>query len=563
MKNPLLSLMSVAVLLGICATMPAQSAAAAEWKPLAIVSVASYDELAADVVFAASLSQDPQISQKAEIMGRFVSASLGLADLDQTRPWGFIAQTDGTQYGGFGFLPITDAKQLQEIIRPFAGEITDLGNGIIRIDSPESSDRPAFIKQQEGGWLFFSQKVEWLENTPSDPTALLNGLNKSYDIAVRAIVTNIPESVRVTAITELTANVAKDLPQHDSESDAEYSARKFSTKRLPQCITSAVNNSEAITLGISLDRETGSLNVDLIATAKEDTVCAQRLAKLADSKTDFAGFRRADAAVTLGLIGKLYFGNEEQLAPMLEDIQTSLLAGIDKDPPPFKAEIAKQLIRRFMKIVQEALVDGRVDTATSLLLAPERATLISGKYVPDGKKVEDALNALVDAVRKEAPELVSMFLTTDVEEYKGVRFHVISMPIGPDVDNREQLVALIGETADVVIGIGDKATYLAAGRDALETLKQAIATSQESGSEEASPLALTIAVDMVAQLAAEVAESSGKEEAAKLVAAMAKTAGENQIRLTVTPVERGLKASLVLEKGILQVIGKQIADQAK
>ena len=114
--------------------------------------------------------------------------------------------------------------------------------------------------------------------------------------------------------------------------------------------------------------------------------------------------------------------------------------------------------------------------ALSVLLDPQAATLLAGTYVADGAALDKAVRAFKEVLDKENPT-VAGWLKLDAERSGEIRFHEATIPVGPDAKDREKVVQLFGPEVHVVLGVGPHAAYLAAGRDALPKLQQAIAAS--------------------------------------------------------------------------------------
>ena len=114
----------------------------------------------------------------------------------------------------------------------------------------------------------------------------------------------------------------------------------------------------------------------------------------------------------------------------------------------------KEIVAEVMEVIQETVASGRPDGAMSLIFRPERATLVAGRYVADGAKLEDAFEKLLEAARQEDPHLMDEVLKKDVEEYKNIRLRTLLIPVPKNVDNRDKVVQLVGNTLEVVVGTG-------------------------------------------------------------------------------------------------------------
>lgn len=166
--------------------------------------------------------------------------------------------------------------------------------------------------------------------------------------------------------------------------------------------------------------------------------------------------------------------------------------------------------------------------------------------------MQRSLGKLVEAIRQEHPGVVAKWLKTNADEHQGVKFHVVSVPVTEKTKDRDKVVQLIGEKLEVVLGIGPQAVYVAAGRDALKTLKQAIDRSEARGSQAVSPLEFSIDLGTVARFMAEVGKEKDKQNAQR---ALEKATGKDHVTLVATAIPRGLRFRLEVEEGALKMIG--------
>jgi hypothetical protein len=159
------------------------------------------------------------------------------------------------------------------------------------------------------------------------------------------------------------------------------------------------------------------------------------------------------------------------------------------------------------------------------------------------------------AVAKEEDEKVADVVKLDVGSHEGVNLHAISIPIPEDADNREAAVELLGENVDIVLGIGPEAVYAAAGQDAMETLKQGITSSKEQAGKEVPPMQMSLAAGPIAEFIAKFGEEETKPVAAMLAVTLQQVEGKDHIKITSVPIPRGVKVEILIESGIVKLIG--------
>src|SRR5581483_5433611 len=118
----------------------------------------------------------------------------------------------------------------------------------------------AFIKEVTGpnqlSWVFAAADKEHLANLPADPLSVLGDLPKTYNVAGKIIVPNIPEKLRRMAIDEVKLGVERYFDsqggRHGNE-DREQ-ARAMTAAQVAN-IEKLINESEELLIGIGIDEQ--------------------------------------------------------------------------------------------------------------------------------------------------------------------------------------------------------------------------------------------------------------------------------------------------------------------
>lgn len=557
MRKPLLWVLAAGVLLaglGIC---PVQ---AEPLKPVAVVSVAGYDEFMSDLGFLGRISDRPELASGVQGLLSLVTGGKGLEGLDKTKPVGAVVQTDGEKFLGYGFLPVTDLKKLLAVLEPMAGRITDAGGGVSEIQTKQG--KAVFVKEKSPGWAMVCDNRQGLDSAPADPLAVIGKLNEKYDLAIRVYVHNIPEKFRQKAIAEMRKGAERDLNKRPGENDAEFAIRKRLTEQFLHSAATAIQELEQISLGWSLDHKAEKVLLDLSATVLPGTDSARWLADMGKLKSRFGGFLVPGAAVTGNWLSQVPTSDVAVLAEAIDVLRPKAMAEIErKAKSPEEAKVQKELATGLLDVIRKTVATGRADAGVSLLLGPEAVTVVAGGYVADGPTLEKTLKQLAEAARQQHPDFVNQVVKLNAGECRGVNLHTVSVPIPADAPDRQKAVKLIGETLDVVIGVGQEGVYVAAGRDAMKALRGAIERSAD-GAAALSPMRLSIAVGPIARFAAIAAHSPAeREKAAKAVAALEKMSGADHVNLEIRPIERGVQCRVEIEPDVVKLVG--LASQEK
>ncbi len=544
MKKTLFYLLAAALLFGLGSKAHAQddSARADAAKPLLVVSVTSVDKLLENAKTLGDIAGAADQVQFLLFMANEVTKGI-----DTTKPWGAMVNVTAVVPTGFAFVPVTDFEAVMDKINA-----TDGGNGIYEVNA---APVPLFIKHHNG-WAFIGNQSDALDNLPDDPSQLLAGQEKEYDIAVRAFIKNIPDLYRDMAIGALKAGIDQ-ANQKENETEDEFQTRKKIGKASIKQIVTLIEETDNITIGWSVDKKERKTFLDVNLSAVPGSKMAKHFAELENSTSNFAGFLQADAAVTFNLVAKIASEDAAQVLATLKVAREQALSKIDSEAKLHNAA-ARQAIKSVVGDLMDALAatieGGKIDAAGALVLKPDAMTFAAGGHVNDATKVEGALKKLVKLAENE-PNFPG--IKFDAASHKGVRFHTMSIPMD---DADEEARRLIGERLDVALGFGNQSVYMAAGKDAVQTLKDAIDKSAANAGKIVPPAQMTFALGPILKFAA-VADPDNPINGF-LASAIEEFKGKDRIRIVVRPIKNGASYRFEVEEGVLGVIGKVAAEKA-
>ena len=180
MKNLVTSILKCTLGLLLVA-LPTVAAAQNAQKPAVVISLASVDKLMGNIGYLTRVAGSPEVGAIIQIMsGQYIEG------LNTKQPaGGYITFTP--QPTGVIFLPVSNFDMVVTKIEEMVGELQDVGDGVKKL----TLQREIFLKEKDG-WIFASDQRANLDNTPADPTQLLEGLAETYDVAIRANVQNLP-----------------------------------------------------------------------------------------------------------------------------------------------------------------------------------------------------------------------------------------------------------------------------------------------------------------------------------------------------------------------------------
>jgi hypothetical protein len=518
-------------------------------KPVVTVSFSGYDKLISDVGVIGRLGGNPNLGKGFEMVVQMMTRGKGLAGLDAKRPWGVVLLTDGHHFTPYGFLPVTDLKQLVEVAKqnPQLEEKITLTDGVYEIQAGDQTN----YMVQKGKWAVLAHKSEDLAHAPPDPLALLGDLPKRYDLAYRASLKNLPDEYHEQLLAQLQAGIAMGMARTPDESDAQYNGRVFGFKQAHQNIVTLINEAEELTIGWTIDVDAGTSYLDFEVKARSGTDLAKQFAAMKPGKTNFAGFLMPEAAATANWAGTLTDADVARANSALATIHKAIAKELDNQGLPEEGlKQATHLLDEMVGIVEKNIEKKQSDGGAAVLLGPATLTIVGGSVVADGAEVDKLLKELVEEMRKSEPKTADS-IKLNAETYQGIRFHTLSVPTPTP-----ELKPLLGDTLEVVVGVGDNQLLVAAGRDAAKTLERVIDGSKAAAGKEVPPMEIKLSAATIAKFIAQVAEDEEVKARVEMISSILEKAGKkDHVILTTKPIPQGVCMRLELEQGLLKALG--------
>ena len=515
--------------------------AAAEMKPVVVVSIAGYDAILSDVDYIGGVIGQPQVNAASinAVLNIFTGGK-GADMIDRKAPWGFALLGEGTEFQPLVFLPIKDYENLITVMGNFQAKVTDEEDGVKSVRVPQAPFT-LYMKHQTG-YVYFSHLIANLKSLPADPTTYLGTLHKEYDIGVRAFVQNVPEEMRSDAVRMIRSGVEQNLRQSPGEDDNAFQMRKKLLESQLEQLETVIKELDTFTIGLNIDSVAKAVFLDMSLTGKPGSDIASRPA----TTSSFAGFLQANAGVTGNFTAKLTPQEITQYQAMIQTAGNAINNDLDKDGnlnETAKTQV-KTLLADLLDILNKTVQTGKVDGSGSVAFGDKTLSAFAGTAVHDGKAVERLLKKVleIDDVKAELRDV-----KFDVAEHGGVKFHQLGIPV-PDAKAQE----IFGDTLTLTFGIGDKAVYFAAGKDGIQSIKSGIDASTAAGNAKLDPFSLNLAAAAVANFAASVNEQPGAEMAAKT---LKDSEGKDHIIITAKEIPNGGMMRIQVDEGILRLGG--------
>jgi hypothetical protein len=541
---------------------------AADTQPVVVVSFSGYAELKRDVEYIGTLAGNPDMAAGLEQLLLLLTQGQGLAGVDQARPWGAAVSItdDGSPFPLLAFLPVTDLSKLLDALAGVIGEAVDAGDDIFEIKRNTNS----YFLTQKGEWAYVAQQKSDLDDLPKDPLKQLRGLDKEYDLALSVNIQNVPQGLRDTAAdlimqgleARLLQGMNSDDDDDDDDDEEQTELRAELMRSKADEFIKSINQLDQITVGLNIDRAKSRTFLDFEITALPGSDAAKQFAASTDEPegTRFSGVLMPEALLSLHLNSPVSGDDEEETDALFERLRSQLAAEIDKedDLDDDQKHAAKKLAGKLLDVVEDTVEEkGRLNAGLAVL-GEGPLTLVLGCLVSDAGELEDVLKQLIELVAEDAdaskPKL-------NVAKHKGFRFHTLSVPVpdddDDDNDNAEALRNAFGDPIELALAFGEDIFYLGVGENGIDTIKQVIDGSAETPSEKLPEMTLALSLKPILKMAATKGNDARAAQLAESVGS------KDRLRITVEPVDNGVRYRIEAEEGINKLLGQSLGSAAR
>jgi hypothetical protein len=528
--------------------LPAARATAQGQKPVAIVSVASVEENSKDIGY---------LMRAAGMEGQGVLLQLQLSGMssgvDKNRPIGVYILPKETEFEGIGFFPL-EAGGLDKILKKFSaqfGEPKDAGNGILKVGKNGATIALKEVQSPGGNWLFVGSEASQLDNLPADPTSVLGDLPKTYNVAGRLFLQNIPEKLRRTVIDNLKFGVERvlSLPQAQQGKFDRDQALAFTTTQVA-AIEKLMNESEELMIGVGIDEPTKRILVDVSFSGKDGTSLAHSMSLQVDVKSNFGGFLLPDATVSLNIVRKSTPEEIAQAAATLQLARGQWLKQIDDVPgiSPNKRDAIKSLVGPLFDVVNKTSATGQTDFGAAVILQPKALSFAAGGVCADGPGLQRILKSLA-----EYGTSIDGFprVELDFGTLGELKLNRMTAPIPAGHPAQE----VFGNNLEIIIGIGPKSVLIAGGKDAQELLRKIVDRSAQAKNTVTLPAQVNVGVLPILKFLKSFDDGKDVKEGLGNLIATLEQAGNDHVTVTSKAMPRSNTTRVEVQEGVITAIG--------
>ncbi|HBO45155.1 MAG TPA: hypothetical protein DD670_14750 [Planctomycetaceae bacterium] len=547
--------------LAIVATLAASVAAIAAQEPesaapIAVVSLAGYDQWHENVAMIGELSGSPDLAQGLEAMLKIATANQGLAGLDKTRPWVAALIPVGPLFTAYVCLPVDDLDALLDVVRPLTANIST-DRGVYKITL---SGGQAVYVARRGDWAVVALDPATIGRAPADPLALAGELPKKYDVAVRLHVARVPQTLRDLILAQVDGVVAEQAVRRPGEDEATHAGRRTAGRLASGMTKTALTEMDEVTVGLVLDRSVRRLTAEVLLTPKEGTSVARRWSEYADRAPDESIAPQLRDAATVNFCSwssVLSQPARNALQATLDTFRAEALRDVERSARPERSELDRRLALSLFDLADNLPTSERFEGHVGLIPRGDRMAVVAAVGMEPSERRTAQAEQLAAALAECYPG-VNVGVETVEDRHGKVRLQRLSRPISEVTqvaEDREMLTRWFGDELELTFGIGTRHLYFAGGYDGRNALKRILAASRAAeGTTAPRPLECSWALTEGLRVIASLTDRSAEDAIVRDTAVLEQSPGKDHIRLSAEPAERGIRISLELEEGVLRLI---------
>jgi hypothetical protein len=335
-----------------------------------------------------------------------------------------------------------------------------------------------------------------------DPTKAL-AISGDAAISLVARIDQIPNDAKLIALAQLDDMIQaaqKNGPPNETKAQEEF--RVALLRDANKIASSLIREAAEVRFDLDIAEKTKEMTVNFTVTAKPGSDFAKSIDTIGKLKSPLAGLVKKDLAFE----GAVHFALPDALQKafdgVIDDVTKRSLDGIQN------AGKKKQAEKLFQAMMPTAKAGEYQVVAAVIGPKSERYTFLGAIKLKDGDKLGKTVHELIETALKDIPEAEQGKIRLDFDAVGAIKIHRFEVPKNPQIDS---VINDIAGDKYLYLAFRDDALFLAIGKEALPTLKTALAKTDNA----ASPaLLFDFDVARMAKLMAQTQEQ--KELAAKL-----------------------------------------------
>ncbi len=471
--------------------------------PTVVVRVKSLNTLLQNLNLVVRLVGQEEAANQIEGLVKSKIGKKGIEGIDPTRPFGAYVRFGKAidEINGAILIPMADQDTFLTLLENLGVNYVKDKDGIYTHKTNKNVDL----------YFRFAHKYLYITslNTDSiqeknlvDPAKAL-AIKSDAAIALVARIDQIPNDAKLIALAQLDdiiQTAQKNGPPNETKAQAEFRVALLGDAN--KIGSSLVREAAEVRFDLDISETTKEMTVNFSITGKPGSDFAKSIDTIGKLKSPLAGMVKKDLAFE----GALHFALPETLQKafdgVIDDVTNRSLEGIQN------ADKKKQAETLFKAMMPTAKAGEYQVVAAVIGPKLDRYTFLGAIKLKDGEKLGKTVHGLIELALKEIPEAERGKIHLDFDAVGAIKIHKFEVPKNPQID---KLLDDVAGDKHLYLAFRDDALFLALGKEALPTLKTALAKTDSAAS---TPLIFDFDVARMAKLMAQTPEQ--KDLAAKL-----------------------------------------------
>lgn len=486
----------------MCAAPALQAQEKAADTPTVVVRVKSLNALLQNLNLVVRLVGQEEAANQIEGLVKGKIGKNGLQGVDPTRPFGAYVRFGKAidEVNGAILIPMADPDTFLALLDNFGLNYVKDKNGIY---THKTNNVDLYFRFANKYLYITSLNTESIqEKNLVDPVKAL-AISGDAAISMVARVDQIPNDAKLIALAQLDEIIQaaqKNGPADETKAQAEF--RMALLRDANKIASSLVREAAEIRFDLDISEKTKEMTVNFNVTAKPGTDFAKSIDTIGKLRSPLAGMVKNNLAFE----GALHFALPETLQKafdsVIDDVSSRSLEGIQSVDKKKQAETLFKAMMPTAKAGEYQIVASVIGPKN------DRYTFLGAVKLKDGAKLGNTVHDLVKLAIVEIPEAERDKIKLDFDSVGPIKIHRFEAPKNPQLDS---LIKDVAGDKYLYLAFRDDALFLALGKEALPTLKAALAKADSASSP---PLVFDFDVARMAKLMAQTVEQ--KDLAAKL-----------------------------------------------
>jgi hypothetical protein len=467
-----------------------------------------------------------------------------LAGVDMEKPIGahlYFDEKEGPTPKAIVFIPVVDYDALIDKIADLT-EVEEDGE-FTKIIPPNGQE---LTVRKSGDFAFVSESKEMLQNLPSNPGESIAEAGGKYNFAAKVFAQRIPASLREQALQFIRQGYESGIEELEQSDPLQAQLQRANFDLQMAQVESIFNETDELMIGYCTDEPTERLFIDVVMKVKPGSQSHKRFAaNRSAGATQFGGFLMDKAALNANFCTGVTPQDAESYAKtvdqMLSQIQEMLK---EHESDTQKVDALSKLASEFADVFKSTVAEGKLDGGI-VMFTQDGLNGAAGLRISDPKRLERAIKDAAEKSGVSPSDEVQ--LSFNAGTHQGVALHEAKIRIPDDEDKAK---AIFGDHVTVIVGVGNKEIYVAAGKDPSRTLTDAIDKSKTSAKpQDQQQLSLFLAP--ILEFAASIEGNPMVEDMADKL----KEVGKDRLRVVSNFDDTQMRMQIEVQDGLLQLMG--------